>query len=510
MFLSIPVALLLTVAVPPAEQAAGTQAAAIAPFLGKEVAAVVHIDLTRWDTQTFFRRVLGKLVDEDNLNADTTAIDSSVAALKAAGARDLFLLFEPADMPGLPSAVVPLVDEADGKAIARVLSGGTSRNPFRWPASETIRGGVVAGTPAGLARIRNAEPKPRPELLAAMAAGGDTSIQIAIVPSTTLRRSIEESLAVLPQELGGGPITTVTQGLRWMSLTLALEPRPVIRAVVQAKDPDATKALLLLVQDALDLVANASRNDPALASLSTPISQIKPLAQGDRITYEGDLEKTAELVAVPIRQAREAARRAQCVNNLKQILLAMHNYAAGHGSFPPDYSKGPDGKPLLSWRVLILPYLEQKTLYGEFHKDEPWDSEHNKALISRMPAVYTCPSGSRTLAKEGKTTYLTPRGPATTFPGAEAVRLQDITDGTSNTIFVVDASDAAAVTWTKPDDWDIAVELNAQALFGHHPKGTNFGLGDGVVRFLKETIAPKVLRELTTCNGNEFIFWDDL
>ena len=479
-------------------------------FVGEEVAVVVHIDLTKWDAQTFFRRVLGKLADEDDLNAGTKAIDSSVAALKAAGAKDLFLLFEPADIPGLPAAVVPLVDGADGKAIAAVLSGGVRRNPFRWPASETIRGAVVAGTPAGLARIRNAEPKARPELLAAMAAGGDTSIQIAIVPSTTLRRSIEESMAVLPQELGGGPITTVTQGLSWISLTLAFEPKPVIRAVVQAKDPDATKALLNLAQDALDLLANASRNDPALASLATPISQMKPLAQGDRITLEADLEKTAELVAVPIRQAREAARRSQCTNNLKQIGLAMHNYHRAHGTFPPAYSKSPDGKPLLSWRVHILPYLEQKALYDEFHKDEPWDSEHNKTLISRMPAVYTCPSGSRTPAKEGKTTYLTPRGPATIFPGAEAVKIQDITDGTSNTILVVDASDAAAVTWTKPDDWDIAVELKAQGLFGHHPKGTNFGFADGSVRFLKETITPKVLHDLTTRNGGEFIDRNDL
>jgi prepilin-type processing-associated H-X9-DG protein len=406
--------------------------------------------------------------------------------------------------------VVPLVDGADGKSIATALSGGVRSNPFRWPATETIRGAVVAGTSAGLVRIRNAESKARPELLAAMAAGGDTSIQIAIVPSTTLRRSIEESLEVLPRELGGGPITTVTQGLRWISLTLAFEPKPTIRAVVQAKDPDATKALLDLAQDALDLLANASRNEPALASLAAPIGQIKPLAQGDRITVEADLEKTAELVAVPILQAREAARRSLCVTNLKAIGLAMHKYSDAHGTFPPAYSKGPDGKPLLSWRVLILPYLEQKALYDEFHKDEPWDSEHNKTLISRMPAVYACPSGSRTLAKEGKTSYLTPRGPATTFPGAGVVKLQNVTDGTSNTIFVVDASDAAAVTWAKPDDWDIAVELKTQSLFGHHPKGTNVGFADGSVRFLKETITPKVLHDLTTRNGNEIIYWDEL
>jgi len=317
-------------------------------------------------------------------------------------------------------------------------------------------------------------------------------------------------MTVLPPQLGGGPVTTLTRSLSWVSLTLAFEPKPVIRAVVQAKDADATKAVLKLTQDALDLMAKASRNDPALASLATPISQMKPQAQGNQITLEADLEKTAELVAVPIRQAREAARRSQCTNNLKQIALAMHNSHTRHNTFPPAYSKSPDGKPLLSWRVQILPFLEQKALYDEFHKDEPWDSEHNKTLISRMPAVYTCPSGSRTPAKEGKTSYLTPRGPATTFPGAEGVKLQDVTDGTSNTIFVVDASDAAAVTWTKPDDWDIAVEIKAQGLFGHHPKGTNFGFADGSVHFLKETIKPKVLHDITTRNGGEIIDWDEL
>jgi hypothetical protein len=510
MFLSIPLALLLTVAAPIAEQTASTKVTAIVPLLGEEVVLAVHIDLAKWDAQTFFRHVLVKLADEDELNAGTRAIDRSVAALKAAGAKDLFLLFEPADIPGLPTAVVPLVDGGDDRAIATALSGGVRSNPFRWPATETIRGSVVAGTPAGLARIRNAQPKARPDLLAAMAAGGDNSIQIAIAPSTTLRRSIEESLAVLPEELGGGPITMLTRGLSWISLTSVFEPKPVFRAVVQAKDPDATRALMNLSQDALDHLANATRNDPALASLAAPISQIKPLAQGDRISLEADLEATAELVTVPVRQAREAARRSQCTNNLKQIGLAMHDYYRASGTFPPAYSKSPDGKRLLSWRVLILPFLGQKSLYDEFHTDEPWDSEHNKTLISRMPGVYHCPSGSPTPAREGKTSYLTPRGPETIFPGALGIKLQDITDGTSNTIFVVDASDAAAVTWTKPDDWDISAQLGAQSLFGHHPKGKNVATADGSVRFLKETVTPKVLNNLTTRNGGEIIFWDDL
>ena len=510
MFALLPMALLLAFAVPTAEQAASTQATAIAPFLGEEVAVVVHIDLTKWDAQTFFRRVLGKLVDEDDLNADTKAIDSSVAALKAAGAKDLFLLFEPADIPGLPTAVVPLVDGGDDRAIATALSGGVRSNPFRWPATETIRGSVVAGTPAGLARIRNAEPKARPELLAAMAAGGDTSIQIAIVPSTTLRRSIEESLAVLPQELGGGPITTVSQGLRWISVTLAFEPKPVIRAVVQTKDPDAAKALL-------NLVTGRPRSPGDCESKRSGADLVGTDDQPDQASGEGRPDHARGRPGDDGRAGGLAdpsgARGGPTLPMYKQPQADR----PGHSHLPPRvwhfpsaYSKSPDGKPLLSWRVHILPFLGQKALYDEFHKDEPWDSEHNKTLISRMPAVYTCPSGSRTPAKEGKTTYLTPRGPSTIFPGARAIEIRDITDGTSNTILVVDASDAAAVTWTKPDDWDISVELKVQSLFGHHPKGTNFGFADGSVHFLKETVTPKVLHNLTTRNGGEIIDWDDL
>ncbi len=510
MLLSLPMALLLTLTVSTAQQATNTNAPAIVPFVGEEVVVVVHLDLTRWDDQNSFRRVLGKLANGDELHAGARSIETSIDALKAAGAKDMFLLFEPADMSGLPTAVVPLVDGADGKLIVSVLSHGMPRNSYRWPASETIRGAVVAGTPVCLNRIRDAMPSPRPELLAALAAGGNSLIQMAIVPSTTLRRSIEESMAVLPRELGGGSITTITQGVRWISFTSVSEPGPVVQALVQARDADASRALLELAQDGLDSLAKASQHEPALASLTSTITRMKPVARGDRITIEAGLEQTAELVFVPIRQAREAARRSQCTNNLKQIGLAVPGYHRAHGTFPPAFSKSPDGKPLLSWRVLILPYLGQKALYDEFRLDEPWDSEHNKTLISRMPAVYTCPSGSPTLAKDGKTSYLTPRGPATMFPGAHALRISDILDGTSNTLFVVDANDAAAVTWTQPDDWDNSRDIKAQGLFGHHAEGTNVVFADGSVDFLKEPISPRVLRALTTCNGGEYIDRNDL
>ena len=118
-----------------------------------------------------------------------------------------------------------------------------------------------------------------------------------------------------------------------------------------------------------------------------------------------DAQKASEWATALTAPIRGNAARTQCVNNLKQIGLAMHNYHATHKTFPPAFTVDKDGKPLLSWRVLILPYLEQDALYKEFHLDEPWDSPHNRTLIERMPPTYRCPmmSSKRGLAARRRT-----------------------------------------------------------------------------------------------------------
>src|SRR5579863_9248252 len=93
-------------------------------------------------------------------------------------------------------------------------------------------------------------------------------------------------------------------------------------------------------------------------------------------------------------QAREAARRSQCKNNLKQIGLALHNYHDAFGSFPPAFVADANGKPMHSWRVLILPYLDQLPLYKEYNFSEPWDGPNNSRLLNRMPPAFSCPSHS--------------------------------------------------------------------------------------------------------------------
>ncbi len=110
------------------------------------------------------------------------------------------------------------------------------------------------------------------------------------------------------------------------------------------------------------------------------------------VTGVGGVAFGTALLLPAVQAAREAARRAQCVNNLKQIGLALHNYHDTTNGFPAAAITSKDGKPLLSWRVAILPYIEQQELYNQFHLNEPWDSPHNKTLIARMPVAYNCPS----------------------------------------------------------------------------------------------------------------------
>lgn len=210
----------------------------------------------------------------------------------------------------------------------------------------------------------------------------------------------------------------------------------------------------------------------------------------------------AGLLLPAVSSAREAARRAQSSNNVKQILLAMHNYHDSMNAFPPAYSADKEGKPLLSWRVHILPYIEEKELYDQFRLDEPWDSEHNKKLIEKMPAIYRSPNSA---AEAGKTNYLTIRGKNTVFSGAKGGKMRDIVDGTSNTIVLIESPDAAAVPWTKPDDFEFDPENPAKGLFGMRPGAVIAGFGDGSVRTIPESIDPEILKALFEQNDGKAV-----
>lgn len=138
-----------------------------------------------------------------------------------------------------------------------------------------------------------------------------------------------------------------------------------------------------------------------------------------------------------------------CRNNLKTIGLAMHSYYDANGSLPPAWVEDSNGRPMHSWRVLLLPYLGEQKLYDAYDFSEPWDGPHNRTLLARMPAVYRCRWHKQW--KQGCTNYVVITGDETAFPGARGRKYREFADGTSRTVLIVEAS-GSDVPWTAPDD----------------------------------------------------------
>jgi hypothetical protein len=194
---------------------------------------------------------------------------------------------------------------------------------------------------------------------------------------------------------------------------------------------------------------------------------------------------------------REANRRSICVANLRRITLAMLLYQRRHGTLPPPYTVDAQGKPLHSWRVLLLPYLGQQELYGKLRLDEPWNSEHNRPFHDEPLAVYQCPSTELT---PGQTTYSVVVGQNTAFQTSKGKSLDDFG---VNLILVVEREQS--IGWMDPTSELVEAiaskginrqQEDAVGMGGPHSGGMNVGLRDGSARFISETIDLLLLRGL--------------
>ena len=361
------------------------------------------------------------------------------------------------------------------------------------------------------------------------------------------------------------------------SIESAPEPQPPLRpeAVTERRRPDvshldeeddgeerrprrprqpertSTAAIISLVLGILSLPCVGLPGIPAIIAgivgLSA-ISRSRGRLGGQGFAVAGIILGAVGLVIVlpiaglvpAVQKVREAATRIQSVNNLKQLAIGMHNFNASTGQLPPAVVYDRDGKPLYSWRVLLLPYIEENQLYSEFHLDEPWDSPHNKALLARMPKVYARPG--EWPAKEPYATYyqvfdgpgaafdsdkskgLQPFNPGgfggfgVPFPGAvgppagpslmQGANVSRIpatfTDGTSNTILIAEAADP--IPWSAPGDLHFDPNGPLPKLGGLQPyRYFNVAMADGSVRLISPSISQTTLRAAITANGGEIL-----
>jgi type II secretory pathway pseudopilin PulG len=204
------------------------------------------------------------------------------------------------------------------------------------------------------------------------------------------------------------------------------------------------------------------------------------------------------LLLPAVQAARTAARQVQSQNNARQILLALHNYHETYQTFPPAFIADKDGKPMTSWRVLILPFVEQQGLHSQYDFSKPWDSPENMAVAQNMPEIYRSPLDDANNAQNRlHTSYMFFAGKGSVFEKSP-VTIGSITDGTSNTLVLAEVNNTGVI-WTQPTDLDaeqldfvIRDMKNAKPgqLNTASPRGMNVGMMDGSVRVLPMSTNP--------------------
>jgi hypothetical protein len=220
------------------------------------------------------------------------------------------------------------------------------------------------------------------------------------------------------------------------------------------------------------------------------------------------IDVLASLYVPSIDAAKGAKHRLDCCNNMQRITLAMLLYHAEHGTLPPAYSVDASGKPLHSWRVLLLPYLgdaELAKLYGQIRLDEPWDSEHNRQFHEHCPNLYRCPTCESRM-QPGDTAYCVILGDKTPF-GAGGIGKSLSGFGPESGGMILVAETRGPGHWMNPN-FDLTFDeaktgINGVAQSGSvtgsfHTGGANFGLRNGAVNFYSETIVPEVWERVLT------------
>jgi hypothetical protein len=511
--LSVPVVLLLAGVTGRAQE--DLKKLPISPLVDGQTFAVVHVRLDKLDAGRM-TQLAAKVAALTPLEAAMAEAATKLAllAVTAAGAKDVYGI---ASLDGFPFEMgyiaIPVASEQDGKRIAsalkltvglRELTDGINWGEF---GVQTVPGFVVIAHKNTARRLQTLQPVMPPHLAAALASFPKAEVRLGVVLPDTLRRSLGELVPQLPTEVGGGKTAPLLDGFQYFAAGITLAPKFSVEGTLQTADPRTADRLHGLLGEVMKLarkeVAGQEVPDPkVLAQVDKIIPLLTPTAEKGSLHWKFSEAELIQAVGPLAAQVRSTSGRTQSINNLKQIALAMHNFNDSSKHFPSGI-RDKQGKLLLSWRVQLLPFVDQYALYKQFKLDEAWDSPHNLKLAQQMPAVYRSPTSK---ADAGKTVYLVPVGKGLFFdPEVPARKILDILDGTSNTVMVLEANDDQAVPWTKPADLDVDVKDALRGLGGNPAGQFQAAFADGSVRVLNRKLGAETFYKMLTVAGGEVL-----
>lgn len=381
---------------------------------------------------------------------------------------------------------------------------------FGFPSDREFVIGQQAMVAAALDPAKHAQPDS--PLLQQLTSTGNPMLVLAGVMTPEVRAQAQAlSQQVPPPVMLFMPYVTQLASL---SIQTDLEQPQLLAIETRFQKPELAAGLGAILEGQLGLARDQftemkpamadSEMAPALPLLTELVDGLKLTTEGNRVSLVAprpeNLNDLPKLLAPAIEHQQRVEAERQLRNNLKQIGLAIHNYHDTFNHMPALDGVGHDPAKAvgLSWRVWILPFLDEAPLYNEFHLDEPWDSEHNKALIPRMPKIF----GENA---EGKTSIHVVTGEGTPFQKGKGLRFQQITDGLSNTILAVEAADDTAEIWTKPTGLtlDLKDPLKCLGKFPEEQTAFRVLLMDGSVRNMSRMIDGEIFRKLVQHQDGE-------
>ncbi|MFM7842632.1 MAG: DUF1559 domain-containing protein [Planctomycetota bacterium] len=492
---------------------AAARVAAVASLIDDQTLAIAHADVRKVDLTALLKfvqtNVPKTVLDENRTQAmqQGFAIAGPIREqLLATGASEWYAVARmntaaAAPAPGGPPAnpallaIVAVIEKGKDPQAAAALLGQLIPLPAR------VQGQMLIFTPPNEADAwKGIKPRANEAYEAGFRAAGNTALQLVFVPN----QFIKETELPLPPggELIAPVVRSMQQKLQWAALTMNAPADTALALLVKMADKESAE----LIQSTAKLGLDTLRKQPQLRSQFPNLDEIvevfTPKLRGEDLLRvvltekNGGLKVIIDGLSQGMVGAQGAANRVQGINNLKQLALAMHNFHDAYRTFPGQATIAADGKKLLSWRVHLLPFLEQGELYKQFRLNEPWDSEHNKALIGKMPATFKSPRSTAEMAAQGLTTYVAPIAKGTIMGDDKPNSMSAILDGTSNTILFVDALPEKAVIWTKPDDLPVDEKAPFAGLIGKDDVGFTAALADGSVLELKAQLDPVILWNL--------------
>ncbi len=463
----------------------------VAKYVEPSTVAVVDVNMESIDSKVVLDWA-GKLVDAEVDPTLSGMASTVIAAFQGAGVKHAYLLLSTQSMSdGSPVVVIPCDHP---KNIEGFLTMFVQNSPPDAKLTIRITDGVVfIGPETAFNRMALATPTPRPDLLEPLAAKSDANGGKVTVVFSLPEESRKQLVTFWPNEF------TVAD-------TISLSPKQIMedvdRVVAMSSLPPLNGLNIHLRTNSSAAAERTNQVLDQFAKLAPEVAaQVQRTVSDQGVTLVANADAIHESLGKLLRQAREDAAVQMQMNHLRQLGLAIHNYADAYQELPPRVFVDPAGKPLFGWTVALLPYLEQQALYNEFKLDQRWDSEANRKLTKMLIQVFSNDAVSGT-----KTTFRAPVYPGSLWEGEGAPRkFADITDGTSNTIALIDAPRSAAIEWADPTPWVISKDDPMKDVFGDRESVTCLFLDGSVRRFTKGELTNEKLGAMLTIAGGEVV-----